>query len=156
MSGKPFVTMSPPSAPDPDKEVVTEASLARMGRAVSSCMLDRYAVTTVSVLLGTFLGVRQKNLRPFVSCVTIGTLGDLAYGYFFCCKDLIGDYMEAKKSFDGMKKKPTSPGVGAALNGSTMGAGGLGDGGSIAAGADRRVDIKSPPKPVLGDSVRRD
>ena len=86
---------------------VSEADLVRIGRSVSSCMLDRYAITTSAVVLGTILGLRKKNLRPFVSCVTIGTLGDLAYGYFYCCKDIISEYMDAKELFDLARKGAT-------------------------------------------------
>lgn len=89
----------------PSTNVVTEVELKEIGRKLSSCMLDRYAVTTASVVLGTFLGIRKKNLRPFVSCVTIGTLGDLAWGYFYCCRDNIAQYMDAKRNFDAAKKK---------------------------------------------------
>jgi hypothetical protein len=89
---------------------VSEAELARIGRSLSSCMLDRYAITTGAVVLGTVLGLKKKNLRPFVSCVTIGTLGDLAYGYFYCCKDNIREYMDAKAAFDLAKKNaPSAP-----------------------------------------------
>jgi len=103
----------PSNSDKSDKSVVssvavTEAELSRIGRALSSCMLDRYAITTSAVLLGTVLGVRKKNLRPFVSCVTIGTLGDLAYGYFYCCKDNIREYMDAKAAFDLAKKNATA------------------------------------------------
>lgn len=92
------------------KPVVSEAELARIGRALSSCMLDRYAITTGAVAIGTFLGWRKRNLRPFVSAITIGTLGDLAYGYFYCCKDNIREYMEAKAAFDLARKNvPVAP-----------------------------------------------
>ena len=91
----------------PKHAAVTEESLAKVGRRLSSCMLDRYAITTSAVILGVFLGARKKNLRPFVSCVTIGTLSDLAYGYFFCCKDVIAEYSEMKQHFDEQKLKST-------------------------------------------------
>ena len=92
------------SSPPLDSELHTDASVAKLGRELSNCMLERYAITTASVILGTVLGLKQKNLRPFVSCVTIGTLSDLAYGYFFCCKDLLNKYEAAKRSLDNSKK----------------------------------------------------
>ena len=88
-----------------NNEIQTEASVAKLGRDLSNCMLERYAITTASVVLGTVLGLRQKNLRPFVSCVTIGTLSDLAYGYFFCCKDLLNKYEIAKQALDKSKRE---------------------------------------------------
>ncbi len=86
--------------------IITEADLSRLGKEMSHCMLERYALTSVSVVIGTVLSIRRKNIRHFVSYITIGTLMDLSYGYFYCCKDKISAFTEAKRYFDFQKSLP--------------------------------------------------
>lgn len=67
---------------------------------VSECMLSNSWFTIAGVAVGTFLGVRKKNLRPFVYSITAGTFADLLYGYTGNCRAILDDYEKAKKSYD--------------------------------------------------------
>lgn len=86
-----------------DDELITETYLSKLENDLSNCMLERYFLTTTFVVIGSFAAIKKKNLRPFVSCVAIGTLLDIGYGYFYCCREEIHKYMTAKRKFDFQK-----------------------------------------------------
>jgi hypothetical protein len=85
------------ATPLPQK-VASKEEVALLGRMVSDCMLSNSWFTIAGVAIGTFLGVRRKNLRPFVYAITAGTAADLFYGYTGNCRRIIDDYEKAKKS----------------------------------------------------------
>jgi hypothetical protein len=79
--------------------------LKSKGMKVSECMLGNSVGTVVGVAVGTILGVRRKNLRPFVYAITMGTSADLFYGYAGNCRELIEDYEACKRTMDAEPKK---------------------------------------------------
>jgi len=86
---------------------LTKKDLSDKAMQVSECMLGTYRCTIVSVIVGTFLGLRRKHVRPFVYAITLGTLGDIMYGYTNACRPLINDYERAKLEIEGIV--PPSP-----------------------------------------------
>lgn len=83
----------------------TPEQLAEKARLVSECMLGNYACTVVGVVVGTFLGIRRKHLRPFVYAITLGTFGDIFYAYTNSCRPVINDYERAKRLLAPPKEK---------------------------------------------------
>lgn len=81
---------------------ITKQDLSDKAMQVSECMLGTYRCTIASVIVGTFLGLRRKHVRPFVYAITLGTLGDLLYGYTNVCRPLINDYERAKLEIKGI------------------------------------------------------
>jgi hypothetical protein len=98
----------PPAAPsaggiDGNNDITIaqiKADLKAKGADLSNCMLEQSAGTVGGVLIGSFLGVRQKSLRPFVAAVTLGTAGDFGYGYYNACLQLRKDYAALKIECD--------------------------------------------------------
>lgn len=86
-------------------EEESKQKLEGLGKSVSTCMLDRYAITTGSVIIGVLLGFRQRNVRPFITAVTLGTFTDLAVGYFYVCRPQIDDYEKARQEYLNLYKK---------------------------------------------------
>eukprot|EP01041_Mallomonas_annulata_P000995 gene995-1952_t len=68
-----------------------------ISRAKSLCMLNTSIFTVAGVLVGLGLGIKQKSLNPLVLSGFIGAAGDLAYGYFYACRDITQDYETAIK-----------------------------------------------------------
>ena len=66
------------------------------GVAVSECMLSNSVCTIAGVGIGMFFGIRRKSLRPFVYAITLGSSGDLFYGYYGNCRESIADYNASK------------------------------------------------------------
>lgn len=83
----------------------TKEELAEKARLVSECMLSNYACTIVGVVVGTFMGIRRKHLRPFVYAITAGTFGDIFYAYTNSCRPVINDYERAKRLISPPKEK---------------------------------------------------
>jgi len=74
------------------KAVVSQKS---KGQLVSACVLQQSMFTFAGVGVGLALGLQRRNLRPFVYCVTAGTLSDAIYAYMFVCRSVIADYQAA-------------------------------------------------------------
>jgi hypothetical protein len=86
--------MSSPSLPTPTS--AAKELLKAKGVNVSECMLGNSVCTIVGVCGGMYLGIKRKNLRPFVYAITAGSAGDLFYGYYGNCREMIEDYRLAK------------------------------------------------------------
>lgn len=67
-------------------------SLQSKGQLLTACMLQQSMFTFASVGVGLALGIQRRNLRPFVYCITAGTIADAFYGYTVACKDVIKDF----------------------------------------------------------------
>jgi hypothetical protein len=92
----------------PNSQIINRREiLQQKGKLVSKCMLEQFYGTTLGVAVGLIFGVRQRNLRPFVVAITLGTFGDYIYGYNTGCKSYIDDYllMEAEIKSDEHKSK---------------------------------------------------
>ena len=90
------------SEPQDTPRKLTKKDLSDKAMQVSECMLGTYRCTIASVVVGTFLGLRRKHVRPFVYAITLGTLGDILYGYTNACRPLINDYERAKLEIEGI------------------------------------------------------
>lgn len=69
-----------------------KSELHAKGVLVSDCMLSQMLFTTVGVGVGLAIGLQKKSLRSFVIWASIGTVGDLIYGYNGPCKDHIKEF----------------------------------------------------------------
>ena len=58
--------------------MISKEELAKKGSAVGECLLNNSIFFAVGLVGGSFLSMRQKNLRPFVIAVGMGTLGNLS------------------------------------------------------------------------------
>lgn len=76
---------------DDDKKKITP------GKLLSACMLQQSMFSFAGVGIGLALGIHRKNLRPFIICISAGTLADATYGYHYACKEIIKDYNESIK-----------------------------------------------------------
>ena len=65
------------------------------GKLVAACMLQQSMFTFAGVGIGLALGLQRRNLRPFIYCISAGTLADATYGYQVACKDIIRDYNQS-------------------------------------------------------------
>lgn len=65
------------------------------GKLVAACMLQQSMFTFAGVGIGLALGLQRRNLRPFIICISAGTLADATYGYQYACKEIIRDYNQS-------------------------------------------------------------
>jgi hypothetical protein len=83
-----------------DEPLITKEEVSRHGRLVSECLLSNYTCTVASVLVGMGLGIWKKNLKPFLIAITVGSVGDIFYGYTVNCRTYINEYEKAKRAFE--------------------------------------------------------
>ena len=94
----PFLRVESGSLNHAPMKPATKQEVAVLGRAVSECMLSNSVGTIIGVAIGTYLGLKRKNLRPFVVAISFGTVADLFYGYTNNCRRLLDDFDRAKRS----------------------------------------------------------
>lgn len=70
----------------------TNISKAKLGRSVSSCLLDQSMFTFFGVVAGTVITLRTKNPKYFILNSFAGTVGDLTYGGLVGCRQVIDEY----------------------------------------------------------------
>lgn len=81
------------------KEQELQKAKSIAGTAVSDCMLEQMVGTTAGVAAGLALGYHRKSLRPFVYCITAGTVVDVYLGYSGSCKDKIREFDAARADY---------------------------------------------------------
>ena len=79
---------------------ITKEALQEKGKVSSACMLQQSMFTVVGVGVGLALGLRSKNIKPFLLATFTGTVGDYSYGLLYACKDVIEDYQKCKLEYD--------------------------------------------------------
>jgi hypothetical protein len=94
---------------DPKSEApVSKEHLSKKGAEVGECLLSNSMFFAVGLAGGSILSLRKKNLRPFVTYVSLGTVADMVYGYTTNCRQHINDYYAAKATFESSRVSPGS------------------------------------------------
>lgn len=87
-------------------EELKSETLKLKAKLVSTCMLENSMFFVVGCGVGLALGLQRKSLRPFVYSITLGTIGDMLYGYTMDCRPFIEDYQRAQAGITLPPKQP--------------------------------------------------
>lgn len=88
-----------------EREKELQKAKTAAGTTASDCMLEQMVGTTAGVAAGLVLGYYRRSLRPFVFCITAGTVLDVYLGYSGNCKDKIKEYDAARAEYTKYKAR---------------------------------------------------
>ena len=81
----------------------SKEDVAKKASLVNVCMLENSMFTVVGVAAGSAVSIKMRKVRPFIVGVTLGTLGDMTYGYLYSCRSFIDDYNKSKAAYEASK-----------------------------------------------------